>query len=314
MKNFSDKIFLCYAWEDTAEVKRIVTDWENELDAQMASPDAFTIKNKFEADEKTLRQIEDASIFILFISNASKKTDYVKDFIVRAQNINKNILPVEIGKNYFPLGNSMPAEFSFRTKPYSYNDKDSRAKLLAQLKATLGINIENGDEFGSLVHIVTDMNAIVLRYGQRLETAKVNEDNKIRLKKGMHLLDFVSEDDLDIRCSMPCEVKDNEGELFLNVSLAELYRKKEEERKVAEMKAKVRMQQAEEQYRKELLEQQRAKEEEEERRIARVQKEQQEKSGMSGCAIFFIIILGIALPFTLIFTIPYLIYKYSNKK
>ena len=181
MKDFSDKIFLCYAWEDTAEVKRIVTDWENELDAQMASPDAFTIKNKFEADEKTLRQIEDASIFILFISNASKKTDYVKEFIVRAQNINKNILPVEIGKNYFPLGNSMPAEFSFRTKPYSYNDKDSRAKLLAQLKATLGINIENGDEFGSLVHIVTDMNAIVLRYGQRLETAKVNEDNKIRL-------------------------------------------------------------------------------------------------------------------------------------
>ena len=39
---------------------------------------------------------------------------------------------------------------------------------------------------------------------------------------------------------------------------------------------------------------------------------EKEGSGMSGCTIFFLIILSIAMPWTLIFTIPYFIYKASK--
>ena len=344
MNNISDKIFLCYAWENTAEVKQIAIEWESELGVKLTSATDFIASNNFEANEETFRAIENADIVALFISGASKKTAYVKECVIRAQNTNKNILPITIDKGLF---SSMPSEFRFRTKPYNYNDKEDRTRLLAQLKATLGINIENGDEFGALVHVVTDMDAYISRYGERLDTVFVGKDNKIRLRKGVHLLDFVAVKDYEIHCSVSYEVKNNDGEQFLSVSLAELYNKKLEEREFAakqaamrkemrereleqqrqaeeaELRRKQRLHEMELQRKRELdqqrdaeLEQmrQRRLEEKRQRELEEQKKAEAEKegSGMSGCTIFFLIILSIAMPWTLIFTIPYFIYKASK--
>ncbi len=340
MNNISDKIFLCYAWENTAEVKQITIELESELGVKLASATDFIASNNFEANNETFRAIENADIVILFISSAAKKTAYVKECVVRAQNTNKNILPINIDKSLF---SSMPSEFKFRTKPYNYNDKEDRTRLLAQLKATLGVNIENGDEFGALVHVVTDMDAYISRYGERLDTVFVGKDNKIRLKKGVHLLDFVAVKDYEIRCSISYEVKNNDGEQFLSVSLTELYNKKLEEKEFAAAQAAMRREmrekeleqqrQAEEaelkrKQRLREMELQRQRERDQERdleleqmRQRRLEEKRQreleeqnksnekESSGMSGCTIFFLIILSIALPWSLFFTIPYFIYK-----
>jgi len=236
MINVSDKIFLCYAWDDMAEVRRVVTELESELDIKISTTEDFAV-NAFEASDETYRSIENASIVILFITGASKKTAYVKECILRAQNTNKNILPIEIEKSKFT---SMPSEFKFRTKPYNYNDKDGKAKLLAQLKASLGINIENGDEVGAVVRVVTDLNAYVSRNGERLDTVFVGKDNRIRLRQGTHLLEFVAVDDYEIRCSMSYEVYSNAGEQYLSVSLADLFNKKQEEKEFAAQQAAIR--------------------------------------------------------------------------
>ena len=236
MINVSDKIFLCYAWDDMAEVRRVVTELESELDIKISTTEDFAV-NAFEASDETYRSIENASIVILFITGASKKTAYVKECILRAQNTNKNILPIEIEKSKF---SSMPSEFKFRTKPYNYNDKDGKAKLLAQLKASLGINIENGDEVGAVVRVVTDLNAYVSRNGERLDTVFVGKDNRIRLRQGTHLLEFVAVDDYEIRCNMSYEVYSNAGEQYLSVSLADLFNKKQEEKEFAAQQAAIR--------------------------------------------------------------------------
>lgn len=336
MIDVSDKIFLCYAWEDTAEVERVVTALERELDIKIAENNEFAT-TKFEANDDTYRSIENSNIIILFITGASKKTDYVKDCIIRAQNTNKNILPIEIGKSLFT---SMPAEFKFRTKPYNYNDKEARGRLLLQLKATLGVNIENGDEVGSVIHVHTDMEAHIMRNGEKLDTVSVGKESRIRLRQGTHQLEFVAVNDYEIRYGISYEVNSNDGNQFLKISLSDIYNKKQEEREFAarqaamrkeirekeleqqriaeEAAARRRQQQREEEIqRQQQLELQRQREAEQQRQLElQQQNEKKEKDGcgMSGCAIGFIVILSIALPWTLIFTIPYCIYKASKSK
>ncbi len=336
MIDVSDKIFLCYAWEDTAEVERVVTALEKEIDIKIAEDNEFATTT-FEANDETYRSIENSSVVILFITSASKKTDYVKDCIVRAQNTNKNILPIEIGKSLFT---SMPSEFKFRTKPYNYNDKEARAKLLLQLKATMGVNIENGDEVGSVVHVHTDMEAHIMRNGEKLDTVSEGKESRIRLKQGTHLLEFVAVNDFEIRYNISYEVSSNDGKQFLKISLLDLYNKKQEEKEFAARQAAMRreirekeleqqrraeeeaarrrqQQREEELQRQQALELQKQREAEERRQLELQQqreKQEKKKKETSGCLIAFLVVLSIAMPWTLIFTIPYFIYKSVSSK
>ena len=43
MINVSDKIFLCYAWDDMAEVRRVVTELESELDIKISTTEDFAV-------------------------------------------------------------------------------------------------------------------------------------------------------------------------------------------------------------------------------------------------------------------------------
>lgn len=335
MVNLSERVFLCFAWEDLAEVQSFVADMEHELDAKTMP--VSEIELNFEANEQ---KIDTAEVFVVFISTASKKTDYVKQCVVRAQHLNKNIIPIEIGKTSFL--ESMPPEFKFRTKPYVYRNEESRAKLFAQLKASFGFNIEDGDEYGCVVHIVTDIDANIFRYGELLGTAKANEDYKIRLTKGAHLLDFVSLSDAGIRYSTSYKVENNDGEQFLSLPLADLLKKKQEEEekalKDAEMKRKYEEEKAireaeikrkfdEEQYQKNLeLEQKEreialkreqqaiaVRERQQEMEFRKQQEKEQSSKSKNGCWIIVIIVLGIAAPWTLLISLPWYFLKKKKK-
>ncbi len=220
MENVSDKIFLCYAWEDMAAVKRAVSELEEDLDARISSDTEFT-ENKFEANEDVLRKVEDSKLFLVFLSNVSKNVDYVKQCVVHAQNVNKGIIPVEIGKC-----GALPEEFRFRITPYNYSSQEDRGKLEGQIRATLGFNVVNGDDYGSLIHIQTDMKAHVMRNGENLlKDLAPGKEGQIRLKKGTHQLQFVAADNFKVQHVEKYEVKTNDGEQFLSVSLIDIYNK-----------------------------------------------------------------------------------------
>ena len=220
---FEGKIFLCYALGDLPEVQRIVYDLEKELGIWIP------LSAGAARYEGVCRVIEDATVFMLFISDALKNADYLKELIARANNTNKNILPIVINKRRF---SSIPSEFMLRVKPYDYNDRDDRMKVISQLRAVLGINVENGDEFGSLVYVESDMYANVYRNGEKLETLQLGKECKIRLGKGVHKLEFVAVGCSELRSRVSYEVKSDDGVQRLFVSLHEVYVRNEKKKTV----------------------------------------------------------------------------------
>lgn len=345
MQDISSKIFIIYAWEDTARVNSILKECEYEINAKLTA-DIDTGHSPI-LEDKTTKAIEDAKVVMVFISDAAKKSDYVKAAVTYSLNVNKNILPVNIDKR--SMFGSMPEEFKFRAKPYNINDDESKNMLIAQLKATLGINIENGDEFGTLIHIVTDRNAKIMRYGEDLGTAEAGKDCKIRLANGYHRLEFFDTEDPTIRCIVHYNVEDNVKEQFLEVPIMQRYEQKlradekakreeeikrqfeeqnykknlEIEQRNRELELKQREREAERIHQKQLQaaeeerkrKQREAEEEERQRKEEEMQRQKEEekkKSKPSGCLIIILIFLGIAFPISLIFSIPYLIYKYKD--
>lgn len=345
MQDISSKIFIIYAWEDTARVNSILKECEYEINAKLTA-DIDTGHSPI-LEDKTTKVIEDAKVVMVFISDAAKKSDYVKAAVTYSLNVNKNILPVNIDKR--SMFGSMPEEFKFRAKPYNINDDESKNMLIAQLKATLGINIENGDEFGTLIHIVTDRNAKIMRYGEDLGTAEAGKDCKIRLANGYHRLEFFDTEDPTIRCIVHYNVEDNVKEQYLEVPIMQRYEQKLRADEKAKREEEIKKQFEEQNYKKNLEIEQRNRElelkqrereaerihqkqlqaaeeerkrkqreaEEEERQrqeeeMQRQKEEEKKKSKPSGCLIIILIFLGIAFPISLIFSIPYLIYKYKD--
>ena len=92
MKDISNKLFLCYAWEDIARLQSIHKELEDELCSKISS--GIDARNCSNFDDSTSKRIEDAEIFVVFISESAKKSDYVKACVTYALNLNKNILHV----------------------------------------------------------------------------------------------------------------------------------------------------------------------------------------------------------------------------
>ena len=220
---FEGKIFLCYALGDLPEVQRIVYDLEKELGIWIP------LSSDVSKHESVCRAIENSTVFMLFISDALKNADNLKEFITRANNTNKNILPIVINKRRF---SSIPSEFKLRVKPYDYNDRGDRMKVISQLRAVLGINVDNGDEFGSLVYVESDMYANIYRNGEKLETLQLGKECKIRLGKGVHKLEFVAVGCSELRSRVSYEVKSDDGVQRLFVSLHEVYVRNEKKKTV----------------------------------------------------------------------------------
>lgn len=301
------KLYLCFAWEDLTEVNSIVADFRHELTADI---DVFQCEeNDDNLEDKVFPKIEEAEVVVVFISEASKNSQFVKDCVTHAVQLNKRMLPIELSKSFF---STLPAEFKFRTKPVSYKSEEQRAKLFSQLKASFGISVETGDSYGTLVHVTTDMDAVVSRYGEVLCNAKVNSDNTIRLTKGTHKLDFVASEYPEVTYSLSYEVKNNEGEQFVDVPLSKRLQEIIEALEKEDREKEARKQFELEQFQKNLALEQKQKELELQRQqalLAEQQKNEEKKNDIGCWTIGIVVVLGISMPISLFFTIPYLIYK-----
>ncbi len=317
MQDVSDKLFLCYAWEDAADVKDFIKELEYELNARV-SP-AMECDNTFNEDKE--KRISETIFLVLFISEAARNSDYVAQCVRYAQNINRNILPVIIEKK--KIFSSSSDKFNLRTKPYSITDNNSKEKLFCQFKALLGQTIEAGDEYGTIVHIVIEeRNAKIKRYGEDLGTTTTGTDCKIRLAKGKHLLDFIDTEDPEIRCSIEYEVNGKDKEQFLKVNLIDLYNEKKKEMDKLKQEEELNKKIENEAYQKRLEIEQRRIEIEHQQQLAEmeenIRKKQETRTSdnngkPSGCLIIAIIILGICVPVTLFVSLPYLYFKYKKE-
>lgn len=74
-KDISNKLFLCYAWEDIARLQSIHKEIEDELSSKISSGIDATNCTSF---DDTTKKIEDAEVFVVFISESAKKSDMSK--------------------------------------------------------------------------------------------------------------------------------------------------------------------------------------------------------------------------------------------
>lgn len=226
MQNISNRLFFCYAWEDLGEIQKVANTIKHELCVDLEPYKGEEQVGSIE--ENVCPLIDQADVMLVFITEISKTSEYVKQCVVYAQNLNKRIIPILIGKN--SLFGSMPEEFRFRSKPVDYKDENQRSKFFGLLKATLGVQVEGGDTFGTLVHISVDVDVKVLRYDKELCIAQRGTDNTIRLNKGLHKLDFINVGNASEACSVTYEVKNNEGEQFLVLNFKKEIIKQEKKR------------------------------------------------------------------------------------
>lgn len=236
MKSLFERLFFCYATEDRQDVLMVVRDLEHELGSKVLTAPQNAVHMEFSPDIS--HSIEDVDIVVVFLSEAARKSDYVRQCIKYANDINKTILPIDLGK-MSKIG-IIPQEFKFRTNSYNYKNEDSRAQLFAHLKASLGIDFEGGDNYGAIIHVVIDEDSAIYRYGTKLGTARRGEDCIIRLTKGCHLLELVPLGRLNARCNYRYEVKGNDGEYYIKLSIPNLLKQQESANEKAEIDAQKR--------------------------------------------------------------------------
>lgn len=278
MRDESNKLFLCYTWEDLAQVKQLILETEHEIDTKISSD--VQVSGMTELNDEISDRIADSELIIVFISDAAKKSDFVRQCVIRASHLNKNILPVEIEKQGL-FGSKLPEEFKFRSKTYAFDDPKSKAAFFAQLKASLGIMVEGGDAFGALVHIVTDRDACIKRYGEDLGYARPDSDCRIRLAKGQHLLRIEDALDSTLFTQYTIEIEDNSAEQFLTIPLTQLLKEKkereEQELYQEEIRKKIEREEYEQNLRREAQRREEARKREEELRLRLEQEEAQRR-------------------------------------
>ena len=238
MKDLGNRLFFSYAWEDLAEVQKFAEAIMHDLSASFALYRGD--ENLETLEEKVFPLIDEAEIMLVFVSDTSKKSAFVRQCVEHARNLNKKILPVELGQN--SLFVSMPEEFRFRTKPVNIRNEDERSRLFSQLKAALGLSVEGGDNFGALISVYSDIDVRVSRGGKELCRAVAGQPSTFRLVKGIHKLDITSIGNPSEFYSQSYEVKSNDGEQYLNITfrkkMEEMARKKLEEKRREEERSK----------------------------------------------------------------------------
>jgi hypothetical protein len=186
-RDYARKFFYVYTADDASAVREVLAGLQNELNVGFIQAD--TECESLELNDATYKRIENAEFVMVFISDDCRNDDFFNGCVTHSLHLNKNIIPIELNSSVHANN-----KFAFRSKPYCYSKSESKSMLFAQLKMLLGLNIEDGDNFGALVRFVADVDTTVLRDGEELcmvYAKSVNSGCVIRLSKGAHRLEFV---------------------------------------------------------------------------------------------------------------------------
>ena len=159
-------------------------------------------------DKRIMDAIDSAPIFIIILSDGCldrcvNEDDWVRQEILHALEANKHIIPVVCDKSFRDFPVDIPEVIKKGLGQHQFTQIDTDTLLRASVNelvefritpviSKLAKDVENSSNIGAEIHVITDADCNIIRFGKQIGTAVVNEDTIIRLMKGNHLLDFVS--------------------------------------------------------------------------------------------------------------------------
>ena len=206
-------------------------------------------------DKRIMDAIDSAPIFIIILSDGCldrcvNENDWVRQEILHALESNKHIIPVVCDKTFSDFPANIPEEIRKGLGQHQFTQIDTDTLLRASVNELVEYridpvlkkddnNIAKSNDLGAEIHILTDADCNVMRFGKQIGAAKVNEENIIRLLKGNHLLDFVSVEYSDIKQTLKYSVPDNDYSDFIEVKLQDYIKDKKKQVRTTETKPKV---------------------------------------------------------------------------
>ena len=188
-------------------------------------------------DKRIIDAIDSAPIFIIILTDGCldrcvNEDDWVRLEIAHALETNKHIIPVVCDKSFNDFPVNIPEFIRKGLGQHQFSQIDTDALLRASVNELVEFRItpiinkfakedDKINKVGAEVHVITDSDCNVLRFCKHIGIAKVGDDNIIRLIKGEHLLDFVSVEYGDIKCSRRFNVEDCDSSYIIEVRLQE---------------------------------------------------------------------------------------------
>ena len=232
MKSYD--IFISYRREDGAEKARTLKS-ELELQGFHVFLDFDELKDGV-FDQRIINAIESAPIFMMILSphaldRCVNDDDWVRREIECALANHRHFVPVDPDRSFPGFLHELPDSVKQGLGQHQFSEimfgqlfKESVAKMVRErIRPALDVLGErnNGTPSGAgaLIHIESDLDCRIFRFGKEIGLALKGENALIRLIRGKHKLEFVSlENDAD-RLAMLYPVPENDYEDVLEVKL-----------------------------------------------------------------------------------------------
>lgn len=184
-------------------------------------------------DSRIMHAIECAPIFIFILSpgaldRCTNDNDWVRREIIYAMEHERQIVPVNCDGLFKEFPKTIPLEIKNILGQHQFSEinyqsllNESIEKLIKYRIAPIispiieGVRVETGAE----IHICTDTDCSIMRFGKHINTAKTDEDCIIHLLKGNHILEFVSTEFPEVKKQIRYSVPDNEYSDFIEIGL-----------------------------------------------------------------------------------------------
>ena len=244
-------------------------------------------------DKRIIDAIRDSKVFIAlltpqYLCRASDPNDWVRKEIECAVDNDVHIVPVNIDRLWVDFPEDCPSNVRKHLGQHQYSEIFTGSQFTTTMndlnEHRLRPYIKLGDivqpTVGAILRVRTDMDCRVAKYGEDVGLMLAGKFGKLRLKKGKHLLDFISTECPDDHYEVMYTVEDIDFDDFMEVKLrplrdarmkalaeAEKVRKEEEARKAEEARL-AEQKRIEEEARKEMERLAELQRKEEEARLA----------------------------------------------
>lgn len=186
-------------------------------------------------DKRIIDAINSAPVFLIILSKGCldrcvNTDDWVRQEIMHALQADKHIIPVVCDKTFDDFPANIPEEIKKGLGQHQFSQIDTDTLLRVSVDQLVNDRINPAtrknsasanaqSEVGAEIHIITDTDCHITRFGRNIATAYVDKENSIRLLKGNHLLEFVCTEDAKVKQSLKYSVPDNDYSDFIEITL-----------------------------------------------------------------------------------------------
>lgn len=205
-------------------------------------------------DQRIIHAIESAPIFMMILTphaldRCMDEQDWVRREIEYAIAQQKHVVPVNADRSFDGFDAQLPTSIKEGLGLHQFSEvmfgqlfKESVAKMIRdRIRPVLEQNADRSTAapsgVGALIHLETDVDCRIYRFGKEIAIALQGEDTVIRLTRGKHKLEFVSLQNEADRLSMLYAVPENDFEDLLTIKLLAVQQKREVEERETTVEA-----------------------------------------------------------------------------